>query len=702
MVDWSGGNDTGPNPRKDAIWIAEAEARHPTQAQYQRNRLLAEETLATRIEAALSDRAPLLIGVDFPFGYPKGFARALTGADDVLSVWRWLADRIEDTPKQNNRWEVAGMINRSLGGGRGPFWGNGTKSDIPDLPRTKQGYANPFPDRRACETQAKGALTCWQLSGAGAVGSQTLTGLPVLERLRRRFPNKISVWPFEALDRPVAFVEIWPSLINAAVNAKCESLGSKAIKDEWQVRLMAEALAALPASDLHRMLDVHAPEEGWIFGLGHEAALLAALKPAPALSPPPLRNDCFAMPQGVDWVLVDDALSRLRLALVPVPDVESMRTAEAAGRVLAEDVHARRSNPPRANSAVDGYGFAAQTVGAGEQLLPLIAGRAAAGQPFDSVVPGGHAVRILTGAMIPDGVDAVVLEEDTATDGGRVAFHGPMKTGANTRRAGEDLEAGALVFGAGHRLRAPDLALLSAVGQGQVVVRRRLRVAVLSTGDEIVPAPDMPAKPHQIWDANRPMLLSLAESWGYHPIDLGHAPDDADEITARLDRGAAEADVILTSGGASMGDEDHVSALLRDRGSLTSWRIALKPGRPLALALWRGASVFGLPGNPVAALVCALVFARPALGVLAGGPWTQPQGFSVPAAFSKRKKPGRREYLRARLSGDGAAEVFASEGSGRISGLSWADGLVELPDREIEISPGTPVRYIPYASFGLT
>lgn len=699
-VDWSGGNDTGPTPRKDAIWIGEAAAGGPATTLYRRNRREAEAALADRIAAALGDGTRMLIGFDFPFGYPQGFAAALTGAADPLGVWSWLADRIEDAPAANNRFEVAAEINRALGAGKGPFWGNAGKTDRPGLPRTKTGYANPFPDRRACEDLASGTFTCWQLAGAGAVGSQALMGMPVLERLRRRFPGKIAVWPFEPLDRPIAFVEIWPSLIDPAVKA---ATGKDDFRDAVQVRLMAEALSRLPAPDLEKMLTVdraEAPGEGWIFGLGFEAALTAAARPP--LSPPPLKNDCFAMPQGVDWVPVDDALARLRAVLVPVSELETLPVAEAAGRVLAEDVVAKRSNPPRANSAVDGFGFAASSVGDGPQHLPLAPGRAAAGEPFEGTVPPGQALRILTGAILPDGVDTVVLEEDTASDDRTVAFQGPMKPRANTRRAGEDVEAGAPALPAGHRLRAPDLALLSAVGQGRVTVRRQLRVAVLSTGDEIVASPELPAEPHQIWDANRPMLLSLIDNWGYRPVDLGHAPDEEAEIAARLDRGAAEADVILTSGGASMGDEDHVSKLLRDRGALTSWRIALKPGRPLALALWRGASVFGLPGNPVAALVCTLIFARPALGVLAGGAWTEPQGFRVPAAFSKRKKPGRREFLRARIDENGAAEVFASEGSGRISGLSWADGLVELPDGAVDVTPGTPVRYIPYASFGLT
>lgn len=419
------------------------------------------------------------------------------------------------------------------------------------------------------------------------------------------------------------------------------------------------------------------------------------------LIPPRLRDDCFAMPQGVDWVPVDTALAKLRDALHPITGSETCTTADAAGRVLAQDAIARRSNPPRPNSAVDGYGFAHAATGDGPQHLPLVQGRAAAGQPYDALVPHGSAIRILTGAILPEGVDTVVLEEDTATDNTTVVFDGPVKPNANTRKAGEDVHQGTLALPAGHRLRSPDLALLSALGIANVPVHRRLRVGVLSTGDEIISSPGTPALPHQIWDANRPMLLSLAQGWGYKAVDLGHAKDDPELIADSLSKGADLADVILTSGGASAGDEDHVSALLRDSGTLSSWRIALKPGRPLALAMWNGTPVFGLPGNPVAALVCALIFARPAFSLMAGAGWQTPQGFVVPAAFSKRKKPGRREYLRARLTDDGAATVFQSEGSGRISGLSWATGLVELPDAAIDVLPGTPVRYLPYSGFGV-
>lgn len=416
------------------------------------------------------------------------------------------------------------------------------------------------------------------------------------------------------------------------------------------------------------------------------------------LIPPRLRNDCFAMPQGVSWIPVDEALARLRDVLHPVTGTQTLPLAQGLGRVLAGDCKAQRSNPPHANSAVDGYGFAHAATGDGICRLPLAAGRAAAGQPFAGDVPPGQAVRILTGAALPRGVDTVVLEEDCAIAATEIAFDGPIRPGSNTRRAGEDVAAGAMALPAGHRLRAPDLALLAALGLSELPLYRKLRVGVLSTGDEIV---SENAKPHQIYDANRPMLLGLAQGWGYSAVDLGHVRDDVALIRERLNAAAQSVDVVLTSGGASAGDEDHVSRLLHDEGALSAWRIAMKPGRPLALAIWQGVPVLGLPGNPVAALVCALIFARPALSALSGAGWLSPQGFGVPAAFAKSKKAGRREYLRARLNPDGAAEVFASEGSGRISGLAWASGLVELPDEALDLVPGDRVRFLPYGSFGL-
>jgi molybdopterin molybdotransferase len=417
-----------------------------------------------------------------------------------------------------------------------------------------------------------------------------------------------------------------------------------------------------------------------------------------SLEAPKLSNDCFALPAGVDWTPVDDALAMLRDKLAPVVGTRVCGVGDAVGLILARDVIAVRSNPPEPNTAVDGYGFAHVALkGDGPYELPLAPGRAAAGLRFEGRVATGEALRILTGAALPDGVDTVVLEEDVRTDGAAIAFNGPIKAGSNTRRAGEDVVAGDLVLSAGRRVTPADAALLSAVGVAEVCVFEALRLGVLSTGDELVEAGET-AVAGQIYDANRPMLLAQLRAWGIEAIDLGRAPDDRGVLQNMLDGGATTCDAILTSGGASAGDEDHMSALLRETGSLAMWRIALKPGRPLALGMWGGVPIFGLPGNPVAALVCSLVFARPALNLLSGAGWTEPQGFMVPAGFEKRKKPGRREYLRARMRG-GQVEVFKSEGSGRISGLSWAEGLVELPDGAQEITFGTPVRYIPFGQF---
>lgn len=691
MVDWASGNDTGPAPRKDALWIGVTRGGAGQKPIYQRNRQVAEETLGALIEEEMAEGRRTLIGFDFPFGYPKGFAAHVVGAPDPLALWDWFARNLEDAPDANNRFDLAAQLNRMFPG-TGPFWFNGLKRDIPDLPikgNDRQGHG--MAERRVAEARAPGAFALWQMGGAGAVGGQAMTGMASLSRLRARFADQIAVWPFEPLDRPVAFVEVWPSLISDVIHP-----APGEVKDAAQVRVLARAISALPSRTLAEMLDVDAPEEGWILGLGMERALKDAA--SADLKPPRLKNDCFALPPGVDWTPVEDALTRLKERLHPVVERREVSLAEAAGQVLASDVLAVSSNPPAPNSAVDGYGFAHAFVGEGDQLLPLVTGRAAAGAPFEGVVPGGSAVRILTGAVLPDGVDTVVLEEDCTTDGVRVAFEGPVKKGSNTRRAGEDVTAGDVALQAGTRLGAPEVALLSATGVSRATVFDPLRVGVLSTGDEIVASGET-ADPTRTYDANRPMLLELIRDWRMVPVDLGHVRDDRRELRERLDRGARDCHAILTSGGASAGDEDHVSALLGEAGSRSDWRIALKPGRPLALGVWNGVPIFGLPGNPVAALVCSMIFARPAFAILGGEGWKEAMGFTVPAAFSKTKKPGRREYLRARLTADGAVEVFKSEGSGRISGLAWADGLVELDDGGREIAPGDPVRYIPYASF---
>jgi molybdopterin molybdotransferase len=413
----------------------------------------------------------------------------------------------------------------------------------------------------------------------------------------------------------------------------------------------------------------------------------------------PLRNDCFALPPGVNWTPVEEALERLRSRLHPVVDIEhAVALSEAHGRILARDVLAPRAHPPSTNSAVDGYALAGPLTDV-PCTLPLIDGRSAAGEPYHGIVPAGHAIRILTGAVIPAGTDTVVLEEDCEVVDGQLKLNGTLKQGANARKAGEDIQAEDRILTAGTRLTPTQISVLASVGMATVDVFQRLRVGVLSTGDEVKPV-GATVTDWQIYDANRPMLSALVSQLGYELVDLGHVLDRAEEVKAALERGAEQCDLILTSGGVSAGDEDHVSKTLKEHGEISNWRIAIKPGRPLALAMFQGTPVVGLPGNPVAAWVCALRFGAPAMALLAGAEWFEPQAYVMPANFSKNKKPGRSEMLRARVR-DGQVEVFGSEGSGRVTGLAWSEGLVELDESALTIEPGTPVRFIPYGSFGL-
>lgn len=414
---------------------------------------------------------------------------------------------------------------------------------------------------------------------------------------------------------------------------------------------------------------------------------------------PQLKDDCFALPEGVSWTPVDEALELLKVRLSTITVEETVPLRAASGRVLASDQTARRANPPAPNSAVDGYGFSNSGT-AGVQELSLIDGRSAAGEPYDGVVRSGEAIRILTGAILPEGVDSVVMQEDVVIEAGTLRFTGPLKRRANTRRAGEDVDKGEIILRRGQKMSAAHIAILAATGTATVPVFKRLKVGILSTGDEIV-APGSVESGSATYDANRPMLLALSEAWGHDAIDLGHVPDNRALLEAAFSEAAARVDVIFSSGGASGGDEDHVGALLSEKGQLHSWKIAIKPGRPLALAMWQNTPVFGLPGNPVAAFVCALIFARPALDTLSGAGWSEPMALNVPAAFRKNKKPGRREFLRAKLNSDGRVEAFGSEGSGRISSLSWANGLIDLPEDLTEIKDGDLVRFLPFTGFGV-
>ncbi len=275
MVDWSAANDTGPRPRKDAIWASAVLGGVEREPAYLRNREVAVDWLDAVIGVELAAGRRVMVGFDFPFGYPAGFAAAITGSADPLKLWAYYADHLEDTPRRNNRFALAGALNARLPG-VGPFWFNGTATDVPHLPRKGRERTPDHgqKERRGAEERARGTFSCWQMGGAGAVGGQVMTGMAALERLRRRHPGQIAVWPFGGGHAPVHFVEVWPSLIADEVRAQGDP-----IRDRAQVRLLARALSRLPEDRLARMMRVSEPEEGWILGLGHEDELASAACP---------------------------------------------------------------------------------------------------------------------------------------------------------------------------------------------------------------------------------------------------------------------------------------------------------------------------------------------------------------------------------------------------------------------------------------
>jgi molybdopterin molybdotransferase len=417
-----------------------------------------------------------------------------------------------------------------------------------------------------------------------------------------------------------------------------------------------------------------------------------------------LAGDCFAY--GGGRIPVADALALLEARTAPVVGSEAVTLRQALGRCLAEPVASPRDVPAFANSAVDGYAFAADGDPGRPRRLPLHPGRSAAGHPFQGILPAGAALRVLTGGRMPEGADTVALQEEVELDpdGGGVTVPPGLKRGANRRPAGEDVRRGQVVLGPGIRLRPQEIGLAAELGRDRLLVHERLRVAVLSTGDEIVePGRDLPEG--GVFDANRFILMSLLQGLPAEVTDLGIVRDEPEAVRRALEDAALGHHVVLTSGGASRGDEDHVVRAVEAMGRLDFWQIAMKPGRPLAFGRLGEAAFVGLPGNPVATMVCFLLFARPVLLRLAGAAWPRPRAVPLPAAFDFKKKPGRSEYLRATLApGEDGPVVrrIPREGSGILTSMVEADGLVELGPAVERVEPGEPVPFLAFAELGIT
>jgi molybdopterin molybdotransferase len=410
-----------------------------------------------------------------------------------------------------------------------------------------------------------------------------------------------------------------------------------------------------------------------------------------------LSDDCFAF--GGALLSVDEALARIADHVTSVVGSETVPLRAAAGRILERDVEASINLPPHANSAVDGYAVAYADLSRDCETELPVGGRAAAGHPLDRPVRPGEAIRIFTGAPMPAGADTVLMQEDCVAERGRVRLRPGIRKGANRRQAGEDLALGETALAAGRRLGPADIGLAAALGCRELPVYQPLRVALLSTGDE-VREPGVTLPPGAIYDANRFMLAALLERLGCVVSDFGIRPDREAALADTLSAASAGHDLIVTSGGVSTGEEDHVKAAVERLGALHFWRLAIKPGRPVALGQVAGVPLIGLPGNPVAVAVTFALLARPLVLKLAGAVAAPPRAFPVRAGFAYRKKPGRREYLRAQLERDGDAVIAKKhprDGAGILSSIVQSDGLVVLDEATGDLSAGAIVDFLPFS-----
>ncbi len=399
---------------------------------------------------------------------------------------------------------------------------------------------------------------------------------------------------------------------------------------------------------------------------------------------------------------LDEALAELLARAQPLAESDTVSTFDADGRVLRADAISSLQVPPQDNSAMDGYALRCADVAAGGAALP-VSQRIPAGSVGAPLQPG-TAARIFTGAPVPAGADAVVMQEDCeALADGSVRVGRVPAPGQNIRRAGEDIRLGATVLAAGTRLAPAALGLAASIGLGALQVARRPRVALFSTGDELVMpgevAPEaMPAG--AIYNSNRFFLRALLQRLGCEVTDLGIVPDRLDATVDALQRAAAGHDLILTSGGVSVGEEDHVKPAVQRLGALELWMIAMKPGKPFAYgrvnAPGGGAHFIGLPGNPVSSLITFTVLVRPFLLRLQGVADVAPRTIAARADFTWARADKRREFLRARLDAQGGLELYANQGSGVLTSTVWGDGLVDNPPGQA-IAPGDVVRFIPFA-----
>ena len=418
-----------------------------------------------------------------------------------------------------------------------------------------------------------------------------------------------------------------------------------------------------------------------------------------------LSDDCFAF--GGPLLAIDEVERLINERVTPVAETETVALKDARGRVLAAGLTAPIDLPPFDNSAVDGYAVRHRDLAAQFETTLAVSGRLTAGSTTVRPIDAGQAIRIFTGAPMPAGADTVFMQEDVRAEGDVVIVPAGLKAGANRRLAGEDVRKGSVVLPAGRRLAVQDVTLAAAVGLTKLDVRRRVRVALFSTGDEIV-EPGKPRPAAALYDANRTLLDGMLDRLGASVTDLGILKDDAAALEKAIAAAARNHDLVLTSGGVSTGEADHVRSAVEKIGRLVFWRVAIKPGRPVAMAVIRGTTAgdgvafVGLPGNPVAAFVTFARVVRPLFLRLAGANPEPLTALPVRLAFAYKKKIGRREYVRValRAGADGIIEAFKhpQEGAGVITSLTETDGLAELSEDTTTVEPGSTVGFLSYAT----
>lgn len=419
-----------------------------------------------------------------------------------------------------------------------------------------------------------------------------------------------------------------------------------------------------------------------------------------------LLNDCFLTDK--ERLSHSEAIEILKSRLTPIAKTQVIELKDAIAAILAKPVFATRNIPSTDNSAVDGYAYNSEDYEQTGGYFPVVA-RITAGNTQKISIPPRAAARIFTGAVMPEGVDTIAMQEDCESheqDGASfVAIPPGLKSGANRRLAAEDQKYGDEIATAGEIITPQVIAALVSTGATKAPVFKPLRVAILSSGDELK-EPGEAAHEGHVFDSNRHVLLSLLSTLAVEVTDLGILPDNYEIIETTLKKASQSHDIILSSGGASIGDEDHINAALQSLGKRHLWQLAIKPGRPMSFGQIDDTVFFGLPGNPVACFICFLLYVRPALLRLGGADWHEPKRYSIPVNFNfTNKKPDRREFWRGIYAldkaGEAVLEKFPRDGSGLISGLREADGLIEVSEETTSVSLGERLNFIPWSEFGI-